>query len=148
MNLPESKISGKKSSGGLPRRLPTSSRWKQNPTKSVCLEDVVFSYLRFFCAAFFRDGWAFWRLALNSETRCKYCQGRPRWADGERFCFNTDLSGFPQKKEDLWDPVSPPLLFFAPQTLQPWLKASETAVFPGPKSGQIPSLWACGKVNK
>lgn len=45
-NLPESKFSGN-SSGGLPRRLPTSSPWKLNPAKSVCLEYVVFSYLWF-----------------------------------------------------------------------------------------------------
>lgn len=42
---------------------------------------------------------------LDREARCKYCQGRPRWADGERFCFSTDLSGFSCKKENLWDPV-------------------------------------------
>lgn len=45
-NLPESELSGK-SSGGLPRRLPISSRWEQSPTKSVLLEDLVFSYLWF-----------------------------------------------------------------------------------------------------
>lgn len=42
----KARVSGNRCSG-LPRRLPTSSRWKQNPAKSVRLEDVVFSYLRF-----------------------------------------------------------------------------------------------------
>lgn len=42
----KARVSGNRFSG-LPRRLPTSSRWKQNPAKSVRLEDVVFSYLRF-----------------------------------------------------------------------------------------------------
>lgn len=42
----KARVSGNHS-GGLPWRLPTSSRWKQNPAKSVHLEDVVFSYLRF-----------------------------------------------------------------------------------------------------
>lgn len=43
---PSSRFSGN-SSGGLPRRLTTSSPWKLNPAKSVCLEYVMFSYLWF-----------------------------------------------------------------------------------------------------
>lgn len=58
------------------------------------------------------------------------------------------LSGFPRKREKTCGiQFSPPLLFFSQQTLQQWLKVSETAVVLGPESGQIPPLWVCGEVN-
>ena len=55
---------------------------------------------------------------------------------------------FQERKKACGIQFSPPLLFFSQQTLQQWLKVSKTAFVLGPESGQIPSLWVCGKVNK
>lgn len=83
---------------------------------------------------------------LDREARCKYCQGRPRWADGERFCFSTDWQGFPRKK-DLWDFsfLFPLFVLLSANITRVVLKVSKTASVQGPESGQILSQWVCGK---
>lgn len=75
---------------GLYQRLPTSSHWGQNPTKSVCLEHVMFFNMWFFFeTTLFRGCRAFWRLSLRNAVEV-----RPRWADGKMFCFSTDKVNF------------------------------------------------------